>query len=78
MDEKCENCKFFEPTDAKSGEWDGTCTNKTIPRDTHWLPFESWPYVRRISTCGLFEQGSNAVPDQPIGIAAQTRPPEVI
>jgi len=36
MDEKCENCKIFkcfEPTDAKSGVWDGTCQNQSISQE---------------------------------------------
>lgn len=80
IDEKCEYCKFFkcfEPTDDKSGAWDGTCQNHPmIPPSTKWPPHESWPKVRLDSTCGFFEQGPNGVPDQPVSIAAQTPPPE--
>ncbi len=79
--QSCENCKYFkcfEPTDAKSGIWDGTCQKQINSPSTGWPPFESWPNVRRDSTCGFFEQGPNRVSDQPVSIAAQTPSPEAV
>ena len=53
--ERCENCKYFEPTDAKSG----TCENQSISREGEFGPCESWPKVRKSFYCGFFEASIN-------------------
>jgi len=53
--ERCESCKYFKATDAKSGVWSGTCQNKTISPEGKG-PYPSWPNVRLDSMCSFFEQ----------------------